>query len=66
MSNNETIFSYPGAFILILSSIFLSLNLFYIIWAISFMIKLPTPINGTVVLALTVGVFTKVNAFFID
>jgi hypothetical protein len=30
------------------------------------MIKLPSPINGTVVLALTVGVFTKVNAFFVD
>jgi hypothetical protein len=66
MSNNYTIFSYSGTFILILSSVFLTLDLFFIIWAISFMIKLPSPQNGPVVLALTVGVFTKLNALFED
>lgn len=66
ISNYETIFSYPGTFILILSSVFFTLDLFYIIWAISFLIKLPDPQNKAVVLALSVGVFSKLNALFDD
>lgn len=52
MSNDYLPWSYAGCLILILSSVFMTLDLYYIVWAASHMIRLPSPTNLNLVLAL--------------
>lgn len=44
--------SYPGALILALSSVFMSLDLYYIIWVLSFKFKMPSDYSTEIITAL--------------
>lgn len=44
--------AYGAPIVLILESLFLTLSLWYVIWAVSYLIKLPSNISGMVVLSL--------------
>lgn len=63
LQNGVTEYSYGATCILILSSIFVTLDLYYIIWAVSFKIKLPSSLSGVVIQAL-IGIFKNLNAIF--
>lgn len=41
--------AYGAPIVLILESVFLTLSLWYIVWAVSYLIKLPKSISGLVV-----------------
>lgn len=52
LSNVESEWSYAGCMILILSSIFITLDLYYLVWAASHVFRLPMPTSLNLVLAL--------------
>lgn len=52
MKNDYDEYSYAGAMICCLSSVFLSLDLYYILWACSMLIKFENPTNHNLVQAL--------------
>lgn len=41
--------AYGAPIVLIIESVFLTLSLWYIVWAVSYLIKLPAPVSGFVV-----------------
>lgn len=63
MSNNYTAFSYAGCLILCVSSVMVTLDLYYVIWICSMFFKFPLDVAQELIQAL-IGFPTKLNARF--
>lgn len=60
LGNDYDVYSYAATLMLTLSSVWMSLDLFYIIWACSFFFKIPSPYDRMLIEAV-IGFPTKIG-----